>query len=559
MITWKKVGTALLVASLISSVLAPAAMAASKKKVGKIYLTIDSDIRTGRDGGDVEVTATGDNTGLYYVDSWEVTNDDGDTWSSSKPPQVDIILGVEDEEEYYFSNTSSSNFKLTLGSSSKYRFDKIKFVNAKRKDSNATLILTVQLVFDKDADTSAAAAPSNLQWDSAHNGNGSWNEVSSAKYYQTQLIKNGAAIGEIKDIYNTSYDFREQITAPGTYQFKVRSVKSSNSAKSSWNTSGSWTVSEADIAALGNTVSDNSQPAAGTWQTAADGRWWYSNADGSYPVSSWQQINGQWYYFDAEVDIILGVEDEEEYYFSNTSSSNFKLTLGSSSKYRFDKIKFVNAKRKDSNATLILTVQLVFDKDADTSAAAAPSNLQWDSAHNGNGSWNEVSSAKYYQTQLIKNGAAIGEIKDIYNTSYDFREQITAPGTYQFKVRSVKSSNSAKSSWNTSGSWTVSEADIAALGNTVSDNSQPAAGTWQTAADGRWWYSNADGSYPVSSWQQINGQWYYFDAEGYMATGWIELDGKSYYLDPSTGAMYANTRTPDNFWVDASGVWIPGM
>ena len=41
MITWKKVGTALLVASLISSVLAPAAMAASKKKVGKIYLTID--------------------------------------------------------------------------------------------------------------------------------------------------------------------------------------------------------------------------------------------------------------------------------------------------------------------------------------------------------------------------------------------------------------------------------------------------------------------------------------------------------------------------------------
>ena len=264
MITWKKVGTALLVASLISSVLAPAAMAASKKKVGKIYLTIDSDIRTGRDGGDVEVTATGDNTGLYYVDSWEVTNDDGDTWSSSKPPQVDIILGVEDEEEYYFSNTSSSNFKLTLGSSSKYRFDKIKFVNAKRQDSNATLILTVQLVFDKDADTSAAAAPSNLQWDSAHNGNGSWNEVSSAKYYQTQLIKNGAAIGEIKDIYNTSYDFREQITAPGTYQFKVRSVKSSNSAKSSWNTSGSWAI-------LSRTIPSQRQAPGRQQRTAAGG------------------------------------------------------------------------------------------------------------------------------------------------------------------------------------------------------------------------------------------------------------------------------------------------
>lgn len=347
MISWKKIGTALLVASLLSSVLAPAAMAASKKKVGKIYLTIDSDIRTGREGGDVEVTATGDNTSLYYVDSWEVTNDDGDSWSSSKPPEVEITLGVEDEEEYYFSSNTSSNFKLTLGSSSKYRFDKIKFVDAKRKDSNATLILKVQLVFDKDADTTTAVAPSALKWDSAHDGNGSWNSVSSAKYYQTQLIKNGSAIGDIRDIYDTFYDFKDQITSPGTYQFKVRSVRSSNNAKSSWTTSSSWTVSEADIAAMGNTVSNSSQPAA--------------------------------------------------------------------------------------------------------------------------------------------------------------------------------------------------------------------AGGWQNAADGaRWWWQNADGTYPVSAWQQIDGHWYYFDAEGYMATGWIELDGKSYYLDPSTGIMLSNGRTPDNFYVDESGIWIPG-
>ena len=76
--------------------------------------------------------------------------------------------------------------------------------------------------------------------------------------------------------------------------------------------------------------------------------------------------------------------------------------------------------------------------------------------------------------------------------------------------------------------------------------------------NGNWYYMDNNGVM-TTGWQQIDGQWYYFDAEGYMATGWIELDGKSYYLDPSTGAMYANTRTPDNFWVDASGVWIPGM
>ena len=52
MITWKKAAGAILIASLLSSSMAPMAMAASKTKVGKISLTIDSDIRTGREGGD---------------------------------------------------------------------------------------------------------------------------------------------------------------------------------------------------------------------------------------------------------------------------------------------------------------------------------------------------------------------------------------------------------------------------------------------------------------------------------------------------------------------------
>lgn len=270
MITWKKAAGALLIASLLSSSMAPMAMAASKTKVGKISLTIDSDIRTGREGGDVEVTPTGDNTDRYYVDSWEVTNDNGDTWTRSNPPEIDIVLGVEDEEEYYFSSTSSSSFKLTLGSSSKYRFDKIKIVDAKRKDSNATLILTIQLIFDKDADISSATAPAGLSWDDARNGMGSWNPVSSSKYYQVQLMKDGSDTGDMKDIYDTSYNFADQITSPGTYRFKVRSVKSSNSAKSSWSTSNAWAVNEADITAMGNTP-QASAPDGGSWQQAAAG------------------------------------------------------------------------------------------------------------------------------------------------------------------------------------------------------------------------------------------------------------------------------------------------
>ena len=90
MIRFKKATALLLSALLVSSCMAPCAFAASKKKVGKINLTIDTDIRSGSSGGEVEVTATGDNTNYYYLDSVEVTNDEGEDWSKSNPPEAEI-------------------------------------------------------------------------------------------------------------------------------------------------------------------------------------------------------------------------------------------------------------------------------------------------------------------------------------------------------------------------------------------------------------------------------------------------------------------------------------
>lgn len=133
MIRFKKATAILLSALLLSSCMAPCAFAASKKKVGKINLTVNTDIRSGNSGGEVEVTPTGDNTSYYYIDSVEVTNDEGDDWSKSNPPEAQILIGLEDEDEYTFSGTSSSNFKLTLASSIKSRYDKVEFVSAKSR------------------------------------------------------------------------------------------------------------------------------------------------------------------------------------------------------------------------------------------------------------------------------------------------------------------------------------------------------------------------------------------------------------------------------------------
>lgn len=109
------------------------------------------------------------------------------------------------------------------------------------------------------------------------------------------------------------------------------------------------------------------------------------------------------------------------------------------------------------------------------------------------------------------------------------------------------------------------------------------SGVWVQDGTG-WWLKKKDGSYPVSSWEQIKGEWYYFNREGYMAigwvyddfyggwfylnadgsmaTGWIETrDGKWYYLNPVSdgkrGVMYSNTWI-ESYYLGTDGAWIPG-
>ena len=51
----------------------------------------------------------------------------------------------------------------------------------------------------------------------------------------------------------------------------------------------------------------------------------------------------------------------------------------------------------------------------------------------------------------------------------------------------------------------------------------------------RWWWRNADGSYPVNTWKEIDGKQYYFGSDGYMLS---------------------NTYTPDGYFVGLDGAWI---
>ena len=78
--------------------------------------------------------------------------------------------------------------------------------------------------------------------------------------------------------------------------------------------------------------------------------------------------------------------------------------------------------------------------------------------------------------------------------------------------------------------------------------------------DGKgWWYSYANGGYPVNKWESINGSWYWFDSEGYMVTGWNSIGGSWYYMD-SSGVMITGWNLIGGTWyyMNSSGAMVTG-
>ncbi|CUU51200.1 DUF4362 domain-containing protein [Clostridium beijerinckii] len=94
-------------------------------------------------------------------------------------------------------------------------------------------------------------------------------------------------------------------------------------------------------------------------------------------------------------------------------------------------------------------------------------------------------------------------------------------------------------------------ASLLTLVSALTLNSIGASAQWKQDSKG-WW--NTEGSSWSIGWRYIDGEWYYFDNNGYMKTGWILDGGKWYHLNDS-GEMSKNT-TIDGYLVDSNGVWI---
>lgn len=80
---------------------------------------------------------------------------------------------------------------------------------------------------------------------------------------------------------------------------------------------------------------------------------------------------------------------------------------------------------------------------------------------------------------------------------------------------------------------------------------------WVCDSNG-WWYDNGDGTYPSSCWKQIDGVYYYFKDNGYMAANeyidgyWLNADGSWTY--PYTAGWKVNAT---GWWYEDTAGWYP--
>ena len=80
------------------------AMASTRTEIDSISLDVESNIEAGDSSGDVDVTC---DSGDYYVDDIEITNEPKNGWDDGDKPKLKVT--VEAEDDYYFSSGLSKS------------------------------------------------------------------------------------------------------------------------------------------------------------------------------------------------------------------------------------------------------------------------------------------------------------------------------------------------------------------------------------------------------------------------------------------------------------------
>lgn len=267
----KKLLSAVLAAVLASGLCSMPAMAASRKKIMEVKMTVTAQIMPGDSISQQQAEVTVDNSRVGVGDS-EFIND-GFQWYEGDVPKMEVKLYAD--EGYYFA-TDEKGIIVTGGT----------YIKQKREDLSRTLTVTIDLPKVGEYTQSITRA----EWG---NGNlASWAKTEGTGSYEIILYRDGKSISDTLTTKGTSIDFTNQMRNPGSYTYQVRPVNDRNPEQK-----GQWFESSSKYIDAATAEKNRSTgEALGEWKQNQNG-WWYSYQDGGYPVNRWESIGGKWYYF----------------------------------------------------------------------------------------------------------------------------------------------------------------------------------------------------------------------------------------------------------------------
>ncbi len=216
-------------------------------------------------------------------------------------PRMTVTLQPDDVSEYYFlANYKESNVKVSGGS----------FVSARRDGDN--LVVTVRVNPVKGTYDS----PRDAYWNDKNLGEAKWTKSDNdSGYYEVQLLRSGKNVFKIDKTSATNYNFYPYMTQTGNYTFKVRTIPGTDfqtkyGKRSDWVESGELDIGDRYVSDGKGQKNSNSTAVKGTeqtvgWSKEGDG-WKYRYPNGSLCMNQWENINGLWYYFDGNGNMLTG-------------------------------------------------------------------------------------------------------------------------------------------------------------------------------------------------------------------------------------------------------------
>ena len=273
--------------------------------------------------------------------------------------------------------------------------------------------------------------------------------------------------------------------------------------------------------------------ASGLWQPNQwinNGRWWYRYGDGSYPISKFDKINGQMYYFNQYGYMETGWKEIDSvwYYFDSSGVMQTSQWIGNY---------YVLA-----DGTMAKS-QWIGNDYVNASGLWQPN--QW--INNGRW-WYRYGDGSYPISKFVN-------INDqtYYFDAYGYMAtgwRVIKDQWYYFNDSGIM----VRSQW--IGNYYLQEDGTMATNKWIGSYYVGSDGMWQLSrwlkTNGKWWYRHSDGSYTINNFENISGQTYYFDAYGYMVTGWRVINGQWYFFNNS-GSMVKN-QWVGNYYLKSDGI-----